>query len=168
MYIFLIHQNVPQIMLFHLIWWFHRSKDFEAMKAGILAIWPWLSYQYKENTLVDLPSSVLKVVIQLQSNFGSNVPVKIDFKKRIKVVTKLIIRTNLCIDIHSIVKFMQVLFLAANHGNQKKLNPIHATHPACLYFWDTLFFWYISANSPLNSANSSLFSELTLVWLVVG
>ena len=113
MYIFLIHQNVPQIMLFHLIWWFHRSKDFEAMKAGILAIWPWLSYQYKENTLVDLPSSVLKVVIQLQSNFGSNVPVKIDFKKRIKVVTKLIIRTNLCIDIHSIVKFMQVLFLAA-------------------------------------------------------
>ena len=22
------------------IWWFHRSKDFEAMKAGKLAIWP--------------------------------------------------------------------------------------------------------------------------------
>ena len=22
------------------IWWFHRSKDFEAMKAGKSAIWP--------------------------------------------------------------------------------------------------------------------------------
>ena len=102
------------------------------MKAGILAIWPWLSYQYKENTLVDLPSSVLKVVIQLQSNFGSNVPVKIDFKKRIKVVTKLIIRTNLCIDIHSIVKFMQFLFLAANHGNQKKIES-YPCHPPGLF-----------------------------------
>ena len=40
------------------IWWFHRSKDFEAMKAGKLPIWPWLSCQYNENTLVDLPSSV--------------------------------------------------------------------------------------------------------------
>ena len=37
---------------------FHRSKDFEAMKAGKLAIWPWLSCQYNKNTLVDLPSSV--------------------------------------------------------------------------------------------------------------
>ena len=25
---------------------FHRSKDFEAMKTGKLAIWSWLSYQY--------------------------------------------------------------------------------------------------------------------------
>ena len=41
------------------IWWFHRSKDFEYMKAGKLAIWPWLS-QYTENTLKDLPSSVHK------------------------------------------------------------------------------------------------------------
>ena len=40
------------------IWWFHRSKDFEAMKAGKSAIRPWLSCQYNENTLVDLPSSV--------------------------------------------------------------------------------------------------------------
>ena len=40
------------------IWWFHRSKDFEAMKAGKMAIPPWLSCQYNENTLVNLPSSV--------------------------------------------------------------------------------------------------------------
>ena len=42
------------------IWWFHRSKDFEAMKAGKLAIRPWLACQYNENTLVDLPYSVGK------------------------------------------------------------------------------------------------------------
>ena len=38
--------------LCHLIWgrWrFHGSKDFEAMKAGKLAIWPWLSCRYTEN-----------------------------------------------------------------------------------------------------------------------
>ena len=40
------------------LWWFHRSKYFEAMKAGKLAILPWLSCQYNENTLLDLPSSV--------------------------------------------------------------------------------------------------------------
>ena len=40
------------------IWWFHWSKDFEAMKAGKLAIWPWLSCPYKEHTFVDLPSSM--------------------------------------------------------------------------------------------------------------
>ena len=57
-YIFLIHQNVSQIMSFHL-WWFHRSKDFEAMKAGKLVIRPWLSCPYNEHTLVDLPSSVV-------------------------------------------------------------------------------------------------------------
>ena len=83
-------------------------------------------------------------------NFGSNVPVKIDFKKIIKVVTKSNYQSF-------IAKFMQVLFLAANHGNQKNLNPI--TYSVFLIF---------SAYSPLTSANSSLFSELTLVWLVVG
>ena len=31
------------------------SKDFEAMKAGKLAIRPWLSCQYTENTLMDKP-----------------------------------------------------------------------------------------------------------------
>ena len=36
----------------------YRSNDFEAMKAGKLAIWPWLICQYNKNTLVDLPSSV--------------------------------------------------------------------------------------------------------------
>ena len=35
------------------IWQFHRSKYFEAMKAGKLAIRPWLSYQYTKNTLMD-------------------------------------------------------------------------------------------------------------------
>ena len=40
------------------IWWFHRSKEFEAMKAGMLAIRPWLSCPYNEHTLVDLPSSM--------------------------------------------------------------------------------------------------------------
>ena len=37
----------------------HRSKYFEGMKAGMLAIWPRLSCQYSENTLMDLPSSVV-------------------------------------------------------------------------------------------------------------
>ena len=38
---FLIHQNVPQIISFYLRYMtFHRSKDFEAMKAGKSAIWP--------------------------------------------------------------------------------------------------------------------------------
>ena len=41
------------------VWWFHSSKDFEAMQARKLAIPPWLSCQYNENTLVDLPSSVI-------------------------------------------------------------------------------------------------------------
>ena len=40
------------------IWWFLRSKDFEAMKARKSAIRPWLTCQYNENMLVDLPSSV--------------------------------------------------------------------------------------------------------------
>ena len=40
------------------IWWCHRSKDFEAMEAGKLAIRPWLSCQYNENTFVDLPYSM--------------------------------------------------------------------------------------------------------------
>ena len=47
--------------LFHFIsgiWWFHRSKKFEAMKAGKSTIRPWLFCQYNENTLVDLLSSV--------------------------------------------------------------------------------------------------------------
>ena len=45
------------------IWWFHRSKDFEA-------IWPRLSCQYSENTLMDLPSSVgLKKKSKLNSHY---------------------------------------------------------------------------------------------------
>ena len=36
----------------------YMSKEFEALKAGKSAIRPWLSCQYNENTLVDLPSSV--------------------------------------------------------------------------------------------------------------
>ena len=43
------------------IWWFHRSKDFEAMKAEKLAIRPWLSCPYSENTLMDLPASVAEM-----------------------------------------------------------------------------------------------------------
>ena len=43
------------------IWWFLRLKVFEAMKAGKLAIWPWLSCQYTENT-----SSMLKSDFQSQ------------------------------------------------------------------------------------------------------
>ena len=40
------------------IWCFHWSKDFEAMKAGKSAIWPWLCCPYNQHTLMDLPSSV--------------------------------------------------------------------------------------------------------------
>ena len=39
-------------------WWFHRSKDFEAMKAGKSTILFWLSCQYSKNTLMDLPFSM--------------------------------------------------------------------------------------------------------------
>ena len=35
----------------------YMSKDFETMKAGNLAIWPWLICQYNKNTLVDLHKS---------------------------------------------------------------------------------------------------------------
>ena len=45
--------------------WFHRSKDFEAMKAGKLAIWPWLSCQYTENILTDLPSLMGKYFVHV-------------------------------------------------------------------------------------------------------
>ena len=38
---------------------FHGSNDFEAMKAGKLAIWPWLSCPYNKHRLVDLQSSML-------------------------------------------------------------------------------------------------------------
>ena len=44
------------------IWWFHRSKYFEAMKVRKLAIWPWLVCQYNENTLMDLPSSIVNTL----------------------------------------------------------------------------------------------------------
>ena len=41
-----------------LMTWFPRSNNFEAMKAGKLALWPWMFCQYNENTLMDLTSSV--------------------------------------------------------------------------------------------------------------
>ena len=37
---------------------FYRSKYFEAMNAGKCAIRPWLSSQYNENKVMDLPFSV--------------------------------------------------------------------------------------------------------------
>ena len=40
------------------IWQLHRSKDFEAMKAGKLAIRPWMSCQYTKNTLMDKPCHI--------------------------------------------------------------------------------------------------------------
>jgi hypothetical protein len=39
------------------------------MKAGKLAIWPWLIYQYNKNTLVDLPSSMPKEPIKKFQKF---------------------------------------------------------------------------------------------------
>ena len=41
-----------------------RSKDFEAMKAEKLAIWPWLSCQYNKNVLVDLMSSMQVILLR--------------------------------------------------------------------------------------------------------
>ena len=38
--------------------WFDTSQDFEAMKTGKLAIWPWLTCPHNKNTLADLPCSV--------------------------------------------------------------------------------------------------------------
>ena len=52
-------------LCYFMVSWFHRPKYFEAMKAGKSAIWPWLSCQYNENTLVDLPSSVLASVTKV-------------------------------------------------------------------------------------------------------
>ena len=37
-------------------------KIFEVMKAGKLAVWPWLVGRYNENTLLDLPSPVDQTV----------------------------------------------------------------------------------------------------------
>ena len=46
------------------IWWFNKSKDFEDIKAGMLAMRPWLSCQYSKNTLmVRLPCKELIYVI---------------------------------------------------------------------------------------------------------
>ena len=42
-----MHQNVPQIVSFHLR--FHRSKDFEAMKAGKLTIRPKCQFLFHKN-----------------------------------------------------------------------------------------------------------------------
>ena len=53
------------------IWWFHRSRDFEAMKAGKLAIGPRLSCQYSENSLMDLLSS-MHVSFSLSNNWESS------------------------------------------------------------------------------------------------
>jgi hypothetical protein len=41
------------------IWWFHRSKDSEAMKAGNLVILPWLCCPYNKHRLVVFPSFVV-------------------------------------------------------------------------------------------------------------
>ena len=51
------------------IWWFHRSKDFEAMKAGKSAFRPWLSCPYNEHMLVDLLSSVKNPLLLPLYNF---------------------------------------------------------------------------------------------------
>ena len=50
---------------------FHRSKDFEARKAGKSAIWPWLSCPYNKHRLMDLPSSVLFPIKIIGSTFTS-------------------------------------------------------------------------------------------------
>ena len=42
------------------VWWYHRSKDFEAMKVGKLAIQPWLSCLYYEHAIMDLPYSMVQ------------------------------------------------------------------------------------------------------------
>ena len=41
------------------------------MKAGKMAIQPWLSCQYTENMLMDLPSSVFTVIMYLTGLNGS-------------------------------------------------------------------------------------------------
>ena len=52
------------------IWWFHRSKHFDAMKAGKSAIRPWLSCPYNKHMLVNLPSSVPKASVFHRWIFG--------------------------------------------------------------------------------------------------
>ena len=56
---FLIHQNVPQMMSFHLRYMMVSTNFEAAVKTGKLATPPWLSCQYNVNTLVDLLSSWL-------------------------------------------------------------------------------------------------------------
>ena len=48
--------------------WFHRSKDFEAMKAGKLAIQPLLSCPYDQHRLEDIPSFMV-VTVKVRSIF---------------------------------------------------------------------------------------------------
>ena len=62
--------------------WFHWSKDYEAMKAGKLAIRPWLSCPYSEHRLVDLPSSLLSLnrICSRRENLNED-PLRVLFKQ---------------------------------------------------------------------------------------
>ena len=51
---------------------FEVYDGFEAMKAGKLAIWPWLSCPYDKNTHVDLPSSVCLTIFSSEKQKVSN------------------------------------------------------------------------------------------------
>ena len=74
------------LKLFHLIWgiwWFHRSKEFEAMKAGKLVIQPWLSCQYNKNMLMDLPSSVGKILLDNSACLETLTGIQIEFYRHL-------------------------------------------------------------------------------------
>ena len=51
------------------IWGFYRSKGFEAMKAGKLAIQPWLSCRVTKNTLMDEPWAKPIQFLKMSKNY---------------------------------------------------------------------------------------------------
>ena len=78
-----INSKCAKIISFHLvlhnIWWFHRSRDFEAMKEGKLTIWSWLSCPYNKRRLVDLTSPCMKLFLNDEKiNIGCYMMVRVD------------------------------------------------------------------------------------------
>ena len=63
-----------------------RSKDFEAMKTGKLAIRPWLSCPYNEITLVDLQSSVVAALQNAQKLHNTKCPNGDNYYSRKKIL----------------------------------------------------------------------------------
>ena len=103
------------------IWWFHRSKDFEAMKAWKSAIRPWLICQYNENTLVDLLSSVIKVKNIRNNNFSRkerDVVIKTSYKFELGIMSLAVfwLPVQLSIFVNYLLLLLPKVFLLQRLG----------------------------------------------------